>query len=175
MLRFAKTQIARGLVPGTPAGRRDQDTYDRHAGSLYRQAFLTVDDAEMAEQVVSDVIVEECVRPPAAVRGQDAGRRLAVSAYRRCMEVAGSPASASRSPARRTGDRAGSPGPGGLSARERGVLGLVIFGALGYRQVGVELGMSASEVSALLRAVLVKAEASEPDGVPHVNQERVWP
>jgi hypothetical protein len=175
MLRFAKTNNVRSFRPGTPAGHRDQDTYDRHAGSLYRQAFLTTDDSEMAEQVVSDVIVEECVWPPAAVRGQDAGRRLAVSAYRRCMELAGGPAPESRISARRTGGSAGRIGPGGLSVRERGVLGLVVFGALGYRQVGVELGLSASEVSALLRAALVKAAASESGSLPHVNHERVWP
>lgn len=181
MLRFAKTDIAFGFAPGAPAGHRDQDTYDRHADRLYRQAFFTVGDAEMAEQVVSDVIVEECVLPAAVARGQDAGRRLAVSAYRRCMQLAGSPASAPRIPARRTGDCAGSAGPcglsglSGLSTRERGVLGLMAFSALGYRQAGVELGVSASEVTALLRDVLVKATACEPRSLPPVNQERVWP
>jgi hypothetical protein len=30
---------------------------------VYQQAVFTLDDAGMAEQVVSDVIVEECVRP----------------------------------------------------------------------------------------------------------------
>ncbi len=44
---------------------RDEATYDCHAPSLYRQAWLTLDDADLAEQVVSDVIVEECVRPAA--------------------------------------------------------------------------------------------------------------
>jgi hypothetical protein len=89
MLRFNKPGVACGLVPDTAAGHKDEDTYDRHAGNLYRQALFTLDDTEMAEQVVSDVIVEECTRPAGAVSGQDAGRRLAISAYQRCMGLAG--------------------------------------------------------------------------------------
>jgi hypothetical protein len=46
----------------------------------------------------------------------------------------------------------------------------VLFGALGYRQVGVELGIPAFEASALLREVLVKAADCEPGSLPHVNQ-----
>lgn len=175
MLRFAKTGIARGLVADAAAGHKDEDTYDCHAGNLYRQALFTLDDTEMAEQVVSDVIVEECVWPAAAVRSQEAGPRLAVSAYRRCMELADGPAWTSRVPMRRPADVASCAGPGGLSVRERGVLGLMHFGGRGYRQVAVELGTSASEVAALLRAALSKAASAEPDSLAYVNQERVRP
>ncbi len=171
MLRFARPEIVRGFVPGAVAGHADQDTYDR----LYRQAFFTVDNAELAGQAVSGVLGEECVGHSGAVGGQNPGRRRAVATYRRCMELAGGPAPASRILARRTGDSAGSAGPGELSVRERGVLGVVLFGALGYRQVSAELGISASEASALLRDVLVKAAECEPGSLPHVNQERAWP
>ncbi len=175
VLRLAKTDIAGGLVPDTAAVHKDEDTYDRHAGNLYRQALFTLNDTEMAEQVVSDVIVEERVWPAAAVRGQDAGRRLAISAYERCLELAAGPALASGHAIGRTGHVAGCVGPTALSVRERGVLGLVLFGAQGYRQVGVGLGISASDVTALLRTVLIKASASGPDSLPYVNQEPVWP
>jgi len=79
MLRFAKPDTARGLAPDVAAepGRTDKDVYDRHAGSLYRQALFTLGDSGMAEQVVSDVIVEECVRP-GVICCQDPERRLAV-------------------------------------------------------------------------------------------------
>lgn len=78
----------------------------------------------MAEQLVIDVIVEECVRPAAAVSGTDAERRLAISAYQRCMGLAGGAASASWFPIGRKGAVAGCAGPGGLTVRQRGVLGL---------------------------------------------------
>ena len=174
MLRFAKTDVAHGFVPDAAAVHKDEDTYDRHAGNLYRQALFTLDDAEMAAQVVSDVIVEECVRPAAVVDGQDARCRLAVSAYRRCMELAGSPACAARRPAGRAGSFADSVCPGGLNARERGVLELVAFGGPGYRQVAVDLGISASGMAALLRAILVQTAAARPDSRPDVDQEQVW-
>jgi hypothetical protein len=175
MLRFKGPGVACGLVPDTAAGHKDEDTYDRHAGNLYRQALFTLDDTEMAEQVVSDVIVEECMRPVGAVSGQDAGRRLAISAYQRCMGLAGGAASASGLPMGRKGDVAGCAGPGGLSVRERGVLGLVFFGALGYRLADVDLGISAPDVAVLLRAALGKAAASEPGSLGYVTQERAWP
>lgn len=38
MLRFAKTDIGRGFVPDTAAGRKTKDIYDRYAGNRYRQA-----------------------------------------------------------------------------------------------------------------------------------------
>ena len=142
MRRFAKTHVARGLVPDTAAVHKDEDTYDRHAGNLYRQALFILDDAEMAAQVVSDVIVEECVRPAAGVCGLDARGRLAVSAYRRCMELASSPAWTARLPAGSAGSFADSVGPGGMNGMERVVLGLVLFGGQGYRQVGIDLGIS---------------------------------
>jgi hypothetical protein len=71
----------------------DADIYDRHADGLYRQALLTLGDAGMAEQVVSDVIVDEYTRVPSPAGGAgDAGYRLPVSAYRRCQELACVPA-----------------------------------------------------------------------------------
>lgn len=175
MLRFAKPDTARGLAPDVAAepGRTDKDVYDRHSGSLYRQALFTLGDSGMAEQVVSDVIVEECVRP-GVICCQDPERRLAVSAYRRCMELAGSPAWTSRVPARRTGGCASCAGQDGLNARERGALGLMIFGGGGYRHAGSALGIPASEMAVLLRAALVKAGAAEPASLPAVEQEQAW-
>jgi hypothetical protein len=174
MLRFAKTGSARGVASDTAAGHKDEDTYDRHAGNLYRQALFTLDDTELAKQVVSDVIVEECVWPAAAHRSQDAGRRLAVCAYRRCMELADGSAWTSGIPARRTGGCTGWAGLGGLTASERGALGLIVFGGVGYRQAGVELGISASGTAALLRTAVVKTAAAQPDSRPDVALEQVW-
>jgi hypothetical protein len=65
MLGFSKTTVALSSVTASTPGDRDADVYDRHAAGLYRQALLTLDDPGMAEQVVSDVIVGECVRSSA--------------------------------------------------------------------------------------------------------------
>jgi hypothetical protein len=42
----------------------------------------------------------------------------------------------------------------GLSSRERGALGLVLFGGLGYAQTSRELAIPPSDMAALLRAAL---------------------
>lgn len=126
----------------------------------------------MAAQVVSDVIVEECVRPAAVVCGQDVQGRLAVSAYGRSMELAGSPAWTARLPAACAGNFADSVGPGGLNARERGALGLVVFGGLGYRQAVVDLGISASGMAALLRTALVKPRPHRQSADPSSLRNR---
>ncbi len=175
MLRSAKPDIVRANVPAAAAGHTDEDVYDRHAGNVYRQALFTLDDAEMAEQVVSDVLVEECVRPAVVARGQDARGRLAVSAYRRCMEIAGNPAWTARGTADHAGNFADSVGPGGLNARERGALGLVLFSGPGYRHAAVDQGVPASDMTPMLRAALAKAAASEPGPLRYAGQDQVWP
>ncbi len=171
MLRFAKIAPGSGSTPGAAPGQPAEDIYDRYAGHLYRQALFTLDDTDLAEQVVSDVIVGECVRPATANGRQDVARRLTVAAYWRCMELAGS---GTRTPGgrarRRSGGCAACAGPDGLSARERGALSVVIFGGLGYRPAGADLGISAPEVAAMLRGALVKA-AAKPDTVPSAARE----
>jgi hypothetical protein len=118
---------------------------------------LTLDDPGLAGQVVCDVIVDECVRSPApAAHEHDASYRLAMSAYRRCQELADGHAWHSRNPRRRASwGLAACIDPCGLSARERGALALVVFGGLGYIQASRELAITPQEMAALLRAVLV--------------------
>jgi hypothetical protein len=136
---------------------RDADIYDRHASRLYRQALLTLDDAYLAEQVVCDVLVEECMRPPAPGSDEDnASYRLAVSAYWRCRELADGPARQDRRPGQRPSVHVvGCMDPGGLlSEKERAGLGLVLFGGLGYIEASRVLAISPSDMVAVLRAVL---------------------
>jgi hypothetical protein len=173
MLKVAKADAGRGLVAGSAIGRADADIYDHHAGNLYRQVLFTLDDGDLAEQIVSDVIVGECVRPPAALGGREAARRLAVAAYRRCMDAAGGPASASPGFAAGAEDRGGCAGLRGMrDVIERGVLSLVVFGGLEYRQVAADLGIRALDVAALLRTALGDAAAPQPDGD---IRGRAWP
>jgi hypothetical protein len=162
MLRFGNTCLAHAPVTADVPGDRDADIYDRYASGLYRQALLTLDDAHLAEQVVCDVLVDECTRTPAPGGDEDnATYRLAVSAYRHCRELAG-PARQDRRPGQRPSGRvAGCIDPGGLlSGKERGGLGLVLFGGLRYVQASRELGISASDMAALLHAVLHRLTAS---------------
>jgi RNA polymerase sigma-70 factor, ECF subfamily len=136
--------------------------YDRYATGLYRQAFYALGDTGLAEQVVCEVIVAECARPPARGAGRAAdGQRLAIAVYRRCRELAGGHAS----PAQLAGERqqAGAvpaePGSA-LTGSERDALGLVLFGRLNYRQVAAELGMSQATAAGLLLGALRKLTAA---------------
>lgn len=163
MRGFGTTPRARAPVPADAPCDRDADIYDCHAPALYRQALLTLGDAGMAEQVVCDVIVEECVRPSiSSGDGHDAGYRLAVSAYRRCQELPGGLARRNRAPGQRLpGSFASRIDPGGLlSGKERGALGLVLFGGLGYGQASRELAIAPADIAALLRAVLHRLTTS---------------
>jgi hypothetical protein len=162
-----KANRARGPV----AARCDSgaDIYDRHADGLYRQALLTLGDAGLAEQVVCDVIVDECTRVPSSAGGTgDASYRLPVSAYRRCRELAHGPSWHNRPPGQRVaGGVARCIDPCGLlSWEERGALGLVLFGGLGYLQASHEVAISPLDTAALLRAVLHRLAPSPATGRP---------
>jgi hypothetical protein len=115
---------------------------------------LTLDDARLAEQVVCDVLVGEGVRPRASEGDEDnAGYRLAVSAYQRCRELADDPAWQDRQAEQRSPERVtGCIEPDGLlSEKERAGLGLVLFGGLGFVQASRELAIPPSDMAALLR------------------------
>jgi hypothetical protein len=157
MLGFGKTSAARAPVAANEPRDPDTDIYDRHAAGLYRQALLTLDHASLAEQVVLDVIVDECTRVPASVRdADDASHRLPVSAYRRCQELAHGPAWHNRPLGRRVSEGVASCiDPCWLLSRsERGALGLVLFGGLGYAEASHEAAISPLRMAAILHAVL---------------------
>ena len=153
-------------VPDSPG--RSQELYQRHAAALYRQALLTVDDPALAEQVVCDVIVEECAAAPGPGRGEDDARcRLAESVLRHCRQSAAAGSAAvpagrarrySGRSARGVVDRID---PGRVLSRpEREALGLVLFGGLGYVRAGRALGIDPHDMAVLLRAVLLRLATS---------------
>lgn len=137
-----------------PSPSPDGAVYDRHAARLYQQALLTLGDAGLAEQVVSDVITDECLSPaPPDPDGEE--YRLGVSVRRRCQELATDPAWWNRL----SDPLEGMPGciaPAGVSVRERAALALVIFGHLGYVEAAGELAIAPLDMAALLLAVLHK-------------------
>jgi hypothetical protein len=157
-----KTRRAHGHAKASAPRDRAAVLYDRHAPGLYRQALLTLDDEALAEQAVCDVILAECRRPAAPEDDRDdTNRRLAVSAYRRCRELADGPASenhrAGQQPAGGIADRVDP--DGFLSREERGALGLVLFGGLESSQACGELMMSPPDLAVLLRTTLHRLAA----------------
>jgi hypothetical protein len=144
-----------GTVRGPTATSTDrrQDLYQRYAAGLYRQALLTVGDAALAEQVVCDAIIDECALQPGA---GDTGDRLAEAVFRSCHRLNADLARRNRRPAQRPSwDIADCLDPARLlSEYERGALGLVLFGGLGYIRASAVVGIDPRELALLLRAVL---------------------
>ncbi len=149
--------------PGTATSSGCRDIYQRYATGLYRQAYLTLGDPALAEHVVCDVIVDECALAPEPGRSEgDTPGRLAESVFLRCQQLAADPSRRHRLPAPRlAGDAAGGIDPDGLlSVKERGALGLVVIGGLGYARASSVLGIRPRDMAALLRTALLRLETS---------------
>jgi hypothetical protein len=146
----------------TQGSARSGDIYQGYASGLYRQAFLTLGDTALAVRVVSDVIADECAPAPAWGYGEDdVSHRLAESVFRRCQQLASDPARRDGRPVPPSGDVAGRPGPSGfLTEQERGALGLVLIGGLGYVQASRVLGICPRDMAALLRTALLRLATS---------------
>jgi hypothetical protein len=154
-------------VPATASRVRKQVVYQRHAAALYRQALLMLDDSALAEGVVCDVIVDECALVPAQEHGEGETRyRLARSVFRRCQQLAAGPAQQDRRrPQRPSLSVARGIDPGGiLSEKERGALGLVLCGGLGYVQASTVLGIGPHDMAALLRTTMRRLAISPAAG-----------
>ena len=153
-------------VPATASRTRRQAIYQRHAAALYRQALLMLDDSVLAEGVVCDVIIDECALVPAQEHGEGETRyRLARSVFRRCQQLAAGPARQDRRPQRPSLSVAHGIDPGGiLSEKERGALGLVLCGGLGYVQASTVLGIGPHDMAALLRTTMRRLASSPEAG-----------
>src|ERR1700683_3249503 len=166
MLGLGKTRTAD--APATASRARREVIYQRHAAALYRQALLMLDDSALAENVVCDVIVDECALVPAQEQGEGETRyRLARSVFRRCQQLAAGPARHRRLPQRPSLGVVGGPDPGGiLSEEERSALGLVLCGGLGagegrgYVDASTVLRIGPHDMADLLRTVMRKLAIS---------------
>jgi hypothetical protein len=161
-----KPALSRAAATASLTLSRDEAIYDRHAPGLRRQALLTLGDTGLAEHVVSDVILDECLRPALPEDHEAAAElRLGISACRRGQDLAGDTAWRSRHSGRRqTGNDLDCIAPAGLSGRERAALALVIFGGFGYVEAAHELAIATTDMAALLRAVLSKLTAAGAPG-----------
>ena len=76
MFGLGKIATVRGSATVSPA--RSQETYQRYAVALYRQALLNLDDPAPAGHVACDALVNECALAAMPERGADDARhRLA--------------------------------------------------------------------------------------------------
>jgi len=100
---------------------------------------------------------------PAQERSEGETRyRLARSVFRRCQKLAAGPARQDR---RRPQRPSRGIDPGGiLSEKERGALGLVLCGGLGYVQASTILGVGPHDMAALLRTTLRRLASSPAAG-----------
>src|SRR5690348_11497398 len=173
MLRSDKNRTVCTFVPACSA--RSQDTYQRYASGLYRQAFLTLGDSALAVHVVRDVIADECALPPALEFGEDDARhRLAESVFRRCQQLAADRARRDGRQAPPSWDVASCADPGGfLSEKERAALGLVLIGGLGYVRASRVLGICPRDMAALLRTALLRLATSSA-GVAEDSSQGKW-
>ena len=161
MLGLGKNGTVGVFAGASPA--RSRDIYQRYATGLCRQAFLTLGDLALAEHVTREVIVDECALAPVAGQDEDDIRhRLAESVFRRSQQLAADPAGRGCRPARPpSGDVADCVDPGGLlSEMERGALGLVLIGGLGYVRASTVLGICPRDMAALLRTALLRLGTS---------------
>jgi len=164
MLKSGKDGAVRTRVTADPA--RIRDICHRYAARLYQQALLTTGDPASAEHVVRDVLAGECALTPVAEDSEDDTRyRLAESVFRHCERLAADPAGRGGRPAP---PPAGGMDPDGLlSERERGALGLVLIGGIGYVRASAVLGICPRDMAALLRAALLRmAAAAAVAGIP---------
>ena len=158
----AKRDLIRPVAPTGPGGDRVAEVYDRHAPAVFRQALLMLDDDGLAEQVAGDVLTAECALP--AVPADDAdlmSRRLAASTLRRCQELTADPAREGHASRRRTGCTC--PAVEGIGSGQRALLGLVLFGGMGYREAARELAISPSRAAVMLRDALIAQRVSSED------------
>jgi hypothetical protein len=146
----------------TQGSARSGDIYQGYASGLYRQAFLTLGDPALAVRVVSDVIADDCAPAPAGGYGEgDVRHRLAESVFRRCQQLASDPAPRDGRPVPPSGDVAGRASPGGsLSEQERGALGLVLIGGLGYVRASRVPGICPRDMAGLLCTALLRLATS---------------
>jgi hypothetical protein len=164
MFKSGKNGAVRNRVTADSA--RIRDICHRYAAGLYQQAFLTIGDSASAEHVVREVLADECALAPVAEDADDDTRyRLAESVFRHCEQLAADPAWRG---CRRASLSPGDVDPDGLlSGKERGALGLVLVGGLGYVRASEVLGICPRDMAALLRAALLRmaaASAAVEDG-----------
>ena len=113
MLSWGETAV--GPAPDRANPVRSQETYQRHAIVLYRQALLNIDDPASAGHVARDALVNEYALAAMPERGEDDARyRPAESVFRRLRQLAAGSAASLRAVLRKGAAR---PGMGASTSR----------------------------------------------------------
>jgi hypothetical protein len=149
--------------PDSAARARAADIYDRYALTVFQQALLLLENERQAVRVALDVITDECASPTSSPDdGDRPSRRLAVSVLRRCEQLT----ARNDRPRHRRTPAQGHADSQSLDYTERAVLGLVIYGGLGYREAARELAISPPLAAAALRTALITMASTPPTAAP---------
>jgi hypothetical protein len=165
---------SRALRPGSRATRSStrsappaiDDVWQRHGRAMFALALVVCEDAEAAETVVVQAILDACTPSDIAVLSvgrQELARYVYVLEGRRRAEST-QPA-ADRRPDAAALSSSGVAGAEDLSHRQRSAIALALFGDHTYRDVASLMGLPAPDVAELMRSGLIEAgrERHRPD------------
>lgn len=143
---------------GRVAASAVEDVWQRHGQALFALALVVCDDAETAESVVLQAILDACTPADIAVGAvgrQELARYVYVLWQRRCDEPpkAVDPQRCEASGAGTSPSAAGA----GLSRQQRSAIALALFGDHSYREAASLMGLAPSAVAELMRTGLIAA------------------
>ena len=171
----------RGLLAAVAAGRIEaiEELYDRHADPLYRLALLVGGDPKLAEDAVAKTFLGLWRNArDSLVAGEALRVALAADVHARCTRARTTAGRSDSGPPRATPDVGASTvwtALAELPARERDLLGLIVFGchsrAEAARRVGVSETAAASSVTAALRTIAAGVDADAAPG-PTIEHAR---
>jgi hypothetical protein len=134
------------------------DVWQRHGQAMFALALVVCEDAETAESVVVQAILDACTPSDIAVGcvgRQELARYVYVLDERRRGEDR-RPPGAPRPDAAALAS-SGIAGAHGLSHRQRSAIALALFGDHTYREVASLMGLPAPDVAELMRSGLIAA------------------
>lgn len=135
------------------------DVWQRHGQAMFALALVLCDDAEAAEAVVVQSILDACTPTDitvAAAGRQEMARYIYVLAERRRGERA-EPEGVERRPDGAALASSGIAGASELSHRQRAAIALALFGDHTYRDVASLMDLPAPDVAELMRSGLIEA------------------
>jgi hypothetical protein len=138
---------------------------------MFALALVVCEDAEAAETVVVQAILDACTPSDIAVPSvgrQELARYVYVLEGRRRGESA-QPSAAERRPGAPALSSSGVAGADELSHRQRSAIALALFGDHTYRDIASLMGLPAPDVAELMRSGLIEA------GRGHRRPDHRWP
>ncbi len=145
-------------APGAgPAGV--QEVWQRHGQAMFALALVICQDAETAESVVVQAVLDACTPSDIAV-GSVSRQELARYVYvldERRRGGSAQPVLDARPPEAAALASSGVAGVRALSRRQRSAIALALFGDHTYREIASLMGLPAPDVAELMRSGLIEA------------------